>query len=361
MVIGASVRELDTPALLVDLDVLEQNIDRMARTFREAGVGWRPHTKALKVPALAHKLLAAGAHGITCAKVSEAEVMAGAGIRDILIANQVVGSQKVARLACLARYADPIVAVDCVEHVDELDAAARTYGVRLRVLVELDTGAQRCGVQPGEPAVALAREVHRRQGLRLAGLMAWESHTLRVKPMEEKERQVRAAVGLLVESAERCRAAGLPVEIVSCGGTGTYWITAFVPGVTEIQAGGGIYGDVVYRSYGVDHPFAMTVLATVVSRPTPTRIVTDAGFKTMGTAQALPEPKDVAHVRSVKLSAEHGAIELEVPNTTIRVGDKIEWYVGYTDSTVVLHDVLYGVRRGVVEAAWPILGRGKLQ
>ena len=361
MSVGGSVDELETPALLVDLDVLEGNIRRMAGTFREAGVGWRPHTKAIKIPALAHRLLAAGAHGITCAKLAEAEVMAQAGIRDILITGPVVGRRKVARLALLALQADPIATVDCTEHVDALDEAARTYGSRVRVVIEVDIGMHRCGVQPGEPVVALAREIHERRGLRFAGLMAWEGHALRVTPIEEKRRVVEASVGLLLDSAHRCREAELPVEIVSCGGTGTYPLSAAVGGITEVEAGGGIYGDLVYRSYGIDHPQAMTVLATVISRPTPTRVVTDAGFKSLGTAHTLPQAKGLEGVTSVKFSAEHGTAELEQPNESPRVGDRLEWYVGYTDSTVFLHDVLYGVRGGIVEVAWPILGRGKLQ
>ncbi len=362
MAVGSRVTDLDTPALIVDLDILEGNIERMAGTFREYGVGWRPHTKAIKIPAIAHKLLAAGAHGVTVAKLSEAEVMAAAGIRDILITGPVVGPKKVARLACLASYADPIAVVDSIDHVEMLDRAGREYGVRLRTVVEVDIGLQRVGTQPGAPTVALAIEVDRREGVRFVGLMAWEGHAIRVTPEEEKVRLIEAAVGSLLDTAEQCRAAGLPVEIVSCGGTGTYPFSSRVRGVTEIEAGGGIYGDLVYRrQMNIDHPMAMTVLATVISRAAPTRIVTDAGFKSLGTASALPEPKGIDGVKAAKFSAEHGTIELEAPNDTVRVGDKLEWYVGYTDNTVILHDTLYGVRKGIVEVAWPIVGRGKLQ
>jgi D-serine deaminase-like pyridoxal phosphate-dependent protein len=288
--------------------------------------------------------------------------MAAAGIRDILITGPVVGARKAARLACLATQADPIAVVDCVEHVDAIDGAARQYGVRLRTVVEVDIGLQRCGTQPGAPTVALAREVGKREGLRFVGLMAWEGHALRVKQIDKKEEMVQEAVASLLDTAEQCRTAGLNVEIISCGGTGTYPLSAKVRGITEIEAGGGIYGDLVYKEdFGIDHPMAMTVLATVISRPNPTRIVTDAGFKSLGTAQHLPAPKDIANVKQVKMSAEHGTIELEAPNTEVKVGDRLSWYVGYTDSTVVLHDVMYGVRGDIVEVAWPILGRGKLQ
>src|SRR5207253_3193145 len=189
--------ELYTPALLVDLNVMERNIERMARTFRAAGVGWRPHTKGLKVPQIAARLLEAGAFGVTCAKVGEAEVMANAGIRDILIANQVVGEQKIARLLSLLPRADVIVAVDSPENVDALDRAARERDVRLRVVVEVNTGMDRAGVEPGEASIELSRYVEQKPGLHYAGLMGWEGHTVKIADPAEKRMAVRKAVGLL--------------------------------------------------------------------------------------------------------------------------------------------------------------------
>ena len=361
--IGRPIRDLDTPVLLVDLDKLERNIATMRRVIiQEAGIGWRPHSKAIKTPAIAHMLLRAGAHGVTCAKLGEAEVMAAAGIRDILIANQVVGEQKVARLAHLLRHADVIVAADCEAHVKALDAGAQAAGTRLRTVLEVNIAMNRAGVEPGEPTVALARQVAACRGLRFTGLMAWEGGRLAEIPqLDEKRRQITAAVRLLTASAESCRAAGLPVEIVSCGGTGTYWITAKVPGVTEVQAGGGIFCDVHYRKdYGVEHEYALSILTTVVSRPTPTRIICDAGWKAMSRHPAFPEPLDVGEVKSLNLSAEHATIELVAPRSFPGVGDRVEFVAGYSDSTVFLHDYLYGVRAGRLEAVWPILGRGKL-
>jgi D-serine deaminase-like pyridoxal phosphate-dependent protein len=363
-VIGCAKEELDTPALLVDLSTMEANIARMAETFRAAGVGWRPHTKGIKVPEIAHRLLQAGAFGITCAKLGEAEVMAAAGIRDILIANQVVGATKVRRLAELRAQADVVVAVDSLVNVAELDAAARAAGVRVRVVVEVDTGMQRAGTAPGQPTLELARAVDACEGLQFAGVMGWEGHTVGIADRAEKRRAIETAVGLLVDSAELCRQAGLDVSIVSCGGTGSYSVSAHVPGVTEVQAGGGIFGDIYYRErMGVDHPFALTVLATVTSRPTRERIICDAGRKTMSRDSATPRPilpGDTA-VKSVGLSAEHAEIELADPIDIPRIGDKFEFIVGYSDTTVFLHDELYATRDGRVEAVWPILGRGKLR
>jgi D-serine deaminase-like pyridoxal phosphate-dependent protein len=360
--VGQPKQALDTPAFLIDVRALERNIARMAETIRGTGINWRPHTKGLKSPPLVERLLAAGAHGITCAKTSEAEVMAEAGVRDILIANQVVGEDKIARLLRVRTMADPIVAVDSAENVAALDAAAQAAGTRLRVVVEVDIGMRRAGTAPGEPAVALARLVAGSPCLEFVGLMGWEGHTTKIRDPIEKQRGIAEAVGLLTQTADACRAAGLPVEIVSCGGTGTYWIAARQPGVTEVQAGGGILCDLYYReSMGVDHELAATILATVISRPTPTRVVCDAGKKAMSSDAAVPRPRLDIPVRSVGLSAEHATVELDAPSATPEVGEKIEFLVGYTDTTVHLHDELYAVCDGRVEAVWPVPGRGKLR
>ena len=361
--VGQPVQALDTPAFLINIPVMDRNIARMAETFRAAGINWRPHTKGLKSPALVERLLAAGASGITCAKTSEAEVMAEAGVvRDILIANQVVGEAKIARLLRVRTMADPIVAVDSVANVEALENAASTAGTTLRVVVEVDTGMHRAGTLPGEPTVALAKRVAASPSLRFVGVMGWEGHATRVAEPGVKEARIAEAVGLLTQTADACRAAGLTVDIVSCGGTGTYWVTANLPGVTEVQAGGGILSDMVYREVmGVDHEQAATILATVTSRPTPTRIICDAGKKTMSSDGAVPKPVLDGPVRRVGLSAEHATIEMENPTDSPRVGDKIEFIVGYTDTTVHLHEELYAIRDGVIEAVWPVVGRGKLR
>ena len=358
--VGERKADLLTPALCLDLDAFERNVGRMSDfIIRRCGVKWRPHTKGQKIPALALREIAAGATGVTCAKLSEAEVMAEAGIHEILIANQVVGRRKAERLAKLERLANVIVAIDGPHHVRELGAAAAAEGVRIPVLVEVDVGMGRCGVAPGAPALSLARAAAQAPGLRFTGLMAWEAHTLRLAPAE-KAAAVASAIGRLVETAEACRAAGLEVEIVSCGGTGTYRFTAPLPGITEIQAGGGVFGDATYASWGVDHEFALTVLATVTSRPNPARIVVDAGLKAMSTDHGPPVPLGLKGVRQVRLTAEHGILELEQPEPSPAVGDLLEFVPSWADTTLCLHDELCGIRAGRVEVVWPILGRGKL-
>lgn len=358
--VGRPVAELDTPALIVDLDTLDRNIARIADTCRKNGKAWRPHTKGQKIPAIAHKAIAAGAIGVTCAKLGEAEVMAAAGIADILIANQIVGGPKVRRLAGLSRQARLTVAADDEAQLKDLDQAARAVGARVGVVIEVDIGIKRAGVAPGRAVVELAAAITRLPGLEFRGVMGWEGHACPIADPVAKEAAIVEAVGLLAGSADACRAAGIPTEIVSCGGTGTYWITARQAGVTEIQAGGGAFCDVRYRQkFGVDHDYALTVLTTVISRPNAGRIVCDAGKKTMSDDAAKPQPLGIEGVRSVTLSAEHATIELDRPDATIRVGDKLEFVVGYSDTTVYLHDVMFAARRRVVEVVWPVWARGK--
>jgi D-serine deaminase-like pyridoxal phosphate-dependent protein len=354
--------DLDTPALVVDLDVLEANIVRMAQTCRSAGVSWRPHTKGIKVPAIAQMLMRAGAVGVTCAKLGEAEVMAHAGIPNILIANQIVGEQKVARLIQLRREVEVMVAVDSETNVAELDGAASAAGITLGVLLEVDIGNGKAGVTPGEAVVALADKIRRRNYVELRGLIGWEGHTTEIAEAGQKAAAISAAVGALIVSAKGLRDAHHPISIVSCGGTGTYVTTAKIAGVTEIQAGGGIFCDVRYRTkMHVDHPYALTVVTTVTSRPSATRIVCDAGKKTMSNDAAMPMPIGLDNVAAVRLSAEHGTIDLTAPNTELKVGSRLEFVVGYADTTVHLHDLMYAVRKDTVERVWPIEGRGKLQ
>ena len=358
--LGQPKSVLDTPALLVDLDLLEANIARIAATCRHHGVGWRPHMKGHKTVEIARMELAAGAIGITCAKLGEAEVMAAAGIPNILIANQIVGPLKIGRLAALP--ADPIVAVDSLENAADLAAAGVARGRPLQVVVEVDTGMKRAGVAPGAAAVALVKAIGERPGLRFRGLIGWEAHAVTIADAGEKERTVAAAVGLLTDSATACRQAGYSVDIVSCGGTGSFPYCAMQPGVTDVQVGGAIFSDMHYRDhYHTDFPFALTLLATVTSRPTGTRIVLDAGKKAMSGDAALPRPLDLPALRQLRLSAEHATIELEAPSERPRVGDRVEFVVGYSDTTVHLHEDIVATRNGRIESVWPIAARGRLK
>jgi D-serine deaminase-like pyridoxal phosphate-dependent protein len=361
--VGMPVSELDTPALLVDIDAMDRNIASLAGTMREHGVNWRPHAKGHKCPTITHRQIAAGAIGVTVAKVSEAEVMAANGVRDILIANQVVGPIKTRRLAALiaATGADPIVAVDNPANVRELADAAAAFGVRPRVVVEVNSGMQRCGVAPGEPAVELAKTVAASPNLRFAGVMAWEGHTTFTADHATRHEEIKQAIGRLTATADAVRAAGLPVEIVSCGGGGTYITAVRQPGITEIQAGGATMGDGYYRDLEAQVEPALTLLATVTSRPTEDRVILDAGRRAIDPSQRPPKLRGVEGVAGIRFSAEHGVVSLDGPSEWPRVGDRLELEVNYTDQAVHLHENLFGIRDGVIIAVWPVACRGKLQ
>ena len=359
--IGLPKAELDTPALWVELDCLERNIQRLAKHFKGAGIQWRPHTKGIKTPAVVHKLLAAGAMGVTCAKVGEAEVMVAAGVQDILIANQVVTRSKITRLVNLQPHADVKVAVDSPEIVTLTGAIATAKGVEVGVVVEVNTGMDRAGVPFGEATLALARHVAATPGVKLRGLMTWEGHALALEDADAKRQEIEKCIGRLLDTVALCRQNGLEIEIVSAGGSGTWQVTPFIKGVTETQAGGAIFCDVTYQSWGIDLEPALFVQSTVTSRPTPTRIICDAGFKSLPRGFASPKAMGLDGVNSAVFSAEHGIITLDQPNHTLKVGDTLDFMVGYGDGTVFMHDIIYGIRKGVVETAWPVLGRGKLR
>lgn len=361
--IGQSKSALDTPALCIDLAVMEDNIGRMSNYIRERGLNWRPHEKCHKTPAIAWKQLAAGAIGVTCAKVSEAEVMAAAGIRDILIANMIVGQPKWERLAGLCRSADPIVACDHFAQVEPLAETCLRNGVTCRVIIEVNIGLDRVGSRPGRDTFELAAAISKLKGVKFAGIMGYEGHLLRIDDPNEKRQRIQEALGVLSDCAEKLQASGLPCTIVSAGGTGSYQIAANCPGITELQAGGGIFADPFYsQSCHVDGlESSLTVLATVVSRPALDRAVLDSGRKTLNPDAQPPIVKGWPDAEIKRLSAEHCELTLGPLSQNLKIGDKVELIVGYADFTTVLHENFWGFRGDRLEVVWPILGRGKLQ
>jgi D-serine deaminase-like pyridoxal phosphate-dependent protein len=358
---GMPLGALDTPLLWVDMDRLEANITQLAACFREAGVAWRPHIKGIKIPPIARKAIAAGAIGVTCAKLGEAEVMAASGVTDILVANQIVGRQKIERLLALRDRADVKVAVDDPYNVRELGQAASAKGLTIGIVVEVDIGMGRAGVPPGEPTLELSRLVASTPGLEYRGLMAWEGQVFGIEDTERKQAEVRRAVGLLGKSADLCRAAGLPVTIISGGGSIDYWISAKLGVLTEVQAGGAIFCDAKYLASGAQTRPSLFVRSMVNSRPSPDKVIFDAGFKALPAWVQPPLPVGLPAVSSFKVSAEHLAVILEQPDTRIRPGDCFDFVVGYGDATVFLYDVLYGVRAGRVEVVWPVEARCRLR
>lgn len=361
--IGMHKLELDTPALLIELDKLESNIERMANYFKTVNAELRPHLKTHKTPMLAHKQIAAGAIGITCAKLGEAEAVIHAGIRDVLVANQIIGRQKIARLVNLAKQSEIMVAVDNAQNVTDISDAAAAKGVTVRILVEVNTGMNRCGVEPGQPALDLARHVLRSPHLKFEGLMGYEGHTVAKPNYAEREAAAGQSVQLLVETKHYLEKHGVAVSIMSGGGTGTFSITGSVPEMTEVQAGSYVFMDATYRNVeGVGEHFAcaLTVLATVVSRPTPERIIVDTGLKVLAKEFGIPQPVGIEGVEMTGLSEEHGKMNANA-SVSLTPGDKLEILPTHCCTTVNLHDRYYGIRDGIVESVWDIAARGKAQ
>ena len=360
--IGIPKEEIDTPALLIDLDVFEANIRTMADFFKTVNAELRPHAKTHKTPIIAHKQLEAGAIGITCAKLGEAEAMVHAGIRDVLIANQVVGSQKIARLINLAKNSEIMVAVDDADNVDQLSAAAEAKGVTLRVLIEVSTGMGRCGAMPGEPTLTLAQHILKSKGLKFEGLMGYEGHTVARPDLIERKIETGKAVELLIDTKHVLEDNGIAVGIMSGGGTGTHAITGSYSEITEIQAGSYVFMDSTYHNVegvGERFPCSLTLLTTVVSRPELTRVIVDSGMKMLTKEFGIPQPlAEGLEMRG--LSEEHGTMDAE-PSVDLKPGDKLEILPSHCCTTVNLHDRYYGVRNGIVESVWEIAARGKSQ
>ncbi|MFD1506935.1 DSD1 family PLP-dependent enzyme [Georgenia yuyongxinii] len=359
--VGQHVDALDTPALLIDRKVLLGNIEVIGASLRKLGTAWRPHAKAHKSPSIAHLLLEAGAHGITCAKTSEAEIYAASGIRDILIANQVVGPIKTRRLAQLARQADIAVAVDCLENALEHDAAAAEAGTSPRLVIEINSGMNRAGIDPGDDTVELAKRIVALKHVRFGGVMTWEGHTTTVVDPAAREQAIHDSLAPVLESVLAIQDAGIDVPIVSCGGTGTFRTTAGIEGVTEVQAGGGIFGDQIYRALGVPVQPALSLLVTVTSRPAPDRVIIDAGRKSLDPTAALPEVQGLSNVQSMSFSAEHGIINLSAPTADVRIGDRLQLLIGYSDQAVHLHEQFFVLDGNTVSSVWPTWARGRLQ
>lgn len=358
---GKPLAEVDTPSLLLDGDALRANIARMAAFFAGRHAKLRPHFKSHKCTTIARLQMEAGAVGVTCAKLGEAEVLADAGIRNILIANEIVGRLKVARLIELAKRASPMVAVDCPENVLMLSQAAEAAGLRVGVLVEVDIGMGRCGVEPGQPAVKLARLVTTLPGLKFLGLQGYEGHSVDLRDEGERTDKTRAALKLLIETRRLLERSGIEVAIVSGGGTGTYTITGDCDGVDEVQAGSYAAMDWWYSDIRPEFKQAMSILTTVISRPKPTVAIIDVGRKGVGAEWGSPRVKALRGARIGSFgSEEHATVMLE-DSAGLNVGDHLEIIPshGCTTSNLYREFVVYG--NGVVTDVWPIEGSGKLQ
>jgi D-serine deaminase-like pyridoxal phosphate-dependent protein len=360
--------DISTPALVLDLDRFEANIARMAEHVRAAGKGLRPHAKTHRCPEIARRQVSAGALGVACAKLGEAEVMAAEGLRGLLITTEVVPAPKIQRLIRLVREApDTIVVVDNAENARDIARAAAGAGVTVHVLVDVEVGGRRTGVAPGEPALALARELVALPALRLRGLQGYAGQCAHVMGWQARREASRAAMAPLAETRHLLERAGLPVEIVAGGSTGTWDIDVEMPELTELQAGSYCVMDVDYRRIGgrqsdalVEFSTALTVMTTVISIPEPARAMVDAGLKAFATDK--PFPPDAVERPGIEYGFagdEHGRLTLRDPDRPFKLGERIEFVPPHCDPTINLYDRIHAVRGAEVEAIWPVAARGR--
>jgi len=351
-VVGMKAHDLRTPALLVDLEAMENNLYQMARFFRGRPTKLRPHFKAHQTLFLASKQLQMGSIGIACARLEQAEALLRHGIQNILIANEIAGKDMIERFVDLSHYAPVLVAVDNPKVVWDLAGAAGERARELNVLVDLDVRLGRCGIRPGEAALSLTKLVLEK-GLRFRGLMGYEGH-IAVPAGPEKERVVHAALQQLVDTKSMIEREGIPVEVVSCGGTSDYSIAGTFPGVTEVQAGSYLVMDTWYVPHAPEFIPTLTILATVISKTSGERIVVDAGAKAMSGEHGLPSVKGIDGLRVKAMHVEHTLMEISDASVSVEVGDKIELWVRCLDPTLNLHPHMYGIRHGEVEKLLPI-------
>lgn len=359
--------ELDTPALLIDLDRMEHNLARMAALAKQNSVKLRPHTKTHKCPEIANMQVAQGASGITCAKLGEAEVMAAAGLNDILIANEIIGEQKYHRLLALAKPAKICIAVDSEFGATTLNRALSEADQKLEVVIEINSGQDRGGVAPGGETLKLAQTISELDNLKLRGLMTHAGQAYNQTSAEGMAQVGAHEGGIMVATAKLLQHNGIEVKEISVGSTPAARYSAAVEGVTEVRPGTYIFNDLTQvdlESCAIND-CALTVLATVTSRPTSSRTIVDAGRKTLtsdppsrsGRSQGyglIPTQNTVI----ARLSEEHGVIDSEAP---FEIGEKVRIVPNHVCVVVNMFDEMYGIRNEMVEKTFRIAARGKLQ
>ena len=351
--VGQRLEDVDTPALILDLDAFEQNQKTLFALVRNR-VRVRPHAKTHKCPDVAKRQIALGAVGMCCQKVSEAQAMVEGGITDVLVSNEIVGAKKLERLAALSRRARIGVCVDNAQNVAELRGDLDVY-------IEIDVGMRRCGVPPGEPAVALAKEISKHGHLRFAGLQAYHGRAQHIRSMEERHGVIETAAQHVFHTKRLLEKAGIPCPIVTGAGSGTFMLEVGAGAWDEIQPGSYAFMDADYARNEWAAPLprfehALFVLTTVMSRPAGMAIV-DAGLKASSVDSGMPGVWELPGVSYTKASDEHGWLE---GKALPALGDKVLLVPGHCDPTINLYDWYVCMRRGLVEDLWPITARGAL-
>jgi D-serine deaminase-like pyridoxal phosphate-dependent protein len=363
----------DTPEVAIDLGRLQANIGRAAATAEMYGVKLRPHVKTHKMPQIAALQIQAGAVGIQVAKLGEAEVFAQAGITDIFVGYPLVGAQKITRLLELLEEtkATISVAADSLDVARPIAKAASAAGVQVPLLIEVDTGLRRLGVQPGQSTLDLARELADLDGIELIGLFTHEGHVYtQARAVSEKRAMTIAACAAVVETAERIRADGIPLATVSVGSSGTFRFAVECESVTEIRPGTYVFNDLSQLLQGAATPadIAAFVVATVVGRPEATRAVIDAGSKVLTSDRLLVSDPDTTFgsiagypgATVSRLSEEHGLVELPA-NMDLRVGDRVAIVPNHICPVINLTNSASIIADGVVTQRWAVAARGRVQ
>lgn len=361
------IEELDTPALVIDLDVMERNIQRLAQYAAANNLNLRPHTKTHKIPEIAKLQIAAGATGVTVAKPGEARVMADEDVRDLMIAYPLVTPAKADHAAQLARECQLRVSLDSPEAIAALGSASLRYDSRIGVLIEIDTGFHRCGVETPESALLLAREVQRHSQLDFLGLMFYPGHL--GKPPDEQPAAIEEVNATLESFYRAFQAAGIDLPVVSGGSTPTAFRSHLFNGITEIRPGMYLLNDANLVRMGVAglEDCALHVLVTVASTAVPGRAIIDGGSKTFSSDRSRNEPVSYGMIREdpqavfAALSEEHGHLDISNSGRKYRVGERLRVLPNHVCTAVNMHNYLYGVRNGEVEKIWEIAARGKVQ
>jgi len=352
---GAAVDSLQTPALVVDLDVMRRNIGAMMTALDGQVARLRPHTKVQKSPDIALLQVEAGAIGVTVATIWEAAAMAAAGVDSILVANEVVGSDKIGAAAALAGRTDLVIAVDDPRNIAELSAAMTAARSQAGILVDLDVGMARCGARSPKQALDLARQVHAAPGLELRGVQAYEGHCMLEPDRDTRIRFATEAMDYAAQVKELLRSDGLPADVLSAGGTGTYNITGRNPAVTELQAGSYVFMDAFHGNLVPGFEVSLTVLTSVLARHGDT-VIFDAGRKSIGIDFVSPALQGYEY--EARYYAEEHALFDTGPDFRATLGDKMRLVCGYAPTTVNLHDVMFAVEGDQVVDIWPVFPRG---
>ncbi|HYR44911.1 MAG TPA: DSD1 family PLP-dependent enzyme [Terriglobia bacterium] len=359
------ILELPTPCLVVDLDRFESNLNKMSRYTGECGIALRPHAKTHKCVNIARRQLEKGAIGICVATIAEAEVMVRGGIRGLVITGEIVGEPKIPRfIRVVSQAPDTMVVVDDVRNVRDLQKAAQDAGIQIRVLIDLDIGQNRTGIQPGPPALGLAERIADAKNLEFKGICAYAGHVAHITGFENRRADSRRALTQAVETRDLLIRNGHSVQVLTGASTGTYNIDPELEGLTELQSGSYVFMDVEYRRIGAkggavyeDFAPSLCVLATVIHR-SGRKAVVDAGLKAFSTDRPFgPEPLEISGVHYEFAGDEHGRLVLENPGRDIQPGEKLRFIIPHCDPTVNLYDRFFCVRGDIVEDEWPIMER----